>query len=746
MAVILTVERKTAKARIFLALVYAVLSLGGVTMVWPFLVMLASSLTGPYDYYRFSPVVRALWDRPDRFMRYVATCYPRFPVEVYPDAPSHWGSWIIVSRDQEGCRRFAQAELKGLDDPRTAEQWRRMAADYAAFNLDYDIRNSVCAFDARDVAGFVRGHFEARVLGADPKAYAALSPGLRREAALEQLNRDWLIRYSSFFGIRMIAQQRAPLHHAGWDYPADDPKMELYQAFKRAYRELAFTPGCQAGVRGQESGVRLPEPRTPNSESMRPSEREAWTRFKAYAGRECPMTRTVPYASRPLWLNYLRRSDVQARLGFAQGRAFTPEDYGRLAGHACDSFERLPFPLPERAPLALRQEWATFVREAYPRRLLRVRVTPELERAYQAYVRKTCKTLQAYSRLTGRPVAAPYVVPASAGPAPRNASEERATSQGAALAVASFSDIGLPEYENSTLWRGFVPSVPAERLTMQSAEQAWQAHLLNAYGSVEGVNRAYGWSLARIEEARLPLREAMAVTFARRGWTDFFAGMAANYRMVGEFLFLRGQAFGNTLLLVVLSVLATLTVNPLAAYALSRFGLRAAEKILLFLLATMAFPAAVTAIPGFLLIRDLGLLNTFAALVLPTLASGMSIFILKGFFDGLPRELYEAAAIDGAKEWQILLKITLPMTTPILAVNALNAFISAYNSWEWALLVCQKQSHWTLAVWMYQMSQQLSDQPWAVMAGFVVVSVPTAVVFIACQKIILRGIVLPSMK
>jgi ABC-type glycerol-3-phosphate transport system permease component len=132
--------------------------------------------------------------------------------------------------------------------------------------------------------------------------------------------------------------------------------------------------------------------------------------------------------------------------------------------------------------------------------------------------------------------------------------------------------------------------------------------------------------------------------------------------------------------------------------------------------------------------------------VLPTLASGMSIFILKGFFDGLPRELYEAAAIDGAKEWQIFLRITLPMTTPILAVNALNAFVHAYNSWEWALLVCQRQSHWTLAVWMYQMSQQLADQPWAVMAGFVLVSIPTAVVFIACQKIILRGIVLPSMK
>ncbi len=679
MAVILSVERKTAKARIFLALVYAVLSLGGITMVWPFLVMFAASLTGPYDYYRFSPVVRALWDRSDRFMRYIATCYPRFPTEVYPDAPQHWGSWIIVSRDRAGGRRFTEEQLRGLDDPETAARWQRMAADYARFNRAYDIRNSVCHFDARDVAGFVRDHFEDKVRADDPQAYATMSVPKRRQAALDRLNRDWLIRYSSFFGIRMIAQQRAPLHHAGWDYPADDPKMELYQALKRSYRDRAVAP----------------------------------------------MTRTVPYESRPLWLSYLKRPDVQTRLGFAQSHVFTPADYARLAGHSCASFEHLPFPPHPRAPSVLSREWEAFLHQVYPRRLMRIRVTPALEQAYQAYVQSTCKTPAAYARLTGHPLP---------------------TSRSGTSAQAAFSGLSLPEYENSTLWRNFIPAVPLENITLLSAEQSWQAFLSETYGSAEAVNRAYGWSLASLEEARFPLREAMAVTFAQRGWQDFLVGMATNYRTVGEFLFLRGQAFGNTLLLVLLSVLATLTVNPLAAYALSRFGLRSAEKLLLFLLATMAFPAAVTAIPGFLLIRDLGLLNTFAALVLPTLANGLSIFILKGFFDGLPRELYEAAAIDGATELQIFMKITLPMTTPILAVNALNAFVYAYNSWEWALLVCQKQSHWTLAVWMYQMSQQLSDQPWTVMAGFVVVSIPTAIVFIACQKIILRGIVLPSMK
>ena len=127
------------------------------------------------------------------------------------------------------------------------------------------------------MAGFVQHAFEAKLRTEDPQAYASLSAGQRQQAALERLNREWLIRYNSFFGIRMIAQQRAPLHHAGWDYPADDPKMDLYQEFKRAYRELAFTPGGDV-------------PQLPGGEKRVP--------FKTYAGRESPMTRTVPYESR----------------------------------------------------------------------------------------------------------------------------------------------------------------------------------------------------------------------------------------------------------------------------------------------------------------------------------------------------------------------------------------------------------------------------------------------------------------
>jgi multiple sugar transport system permease protein len=177
-------------------------------------------------------------------------------------------------------------------------------------------------------------------------------------------------------------------------------------------------------------------------------------------------------------------------------------------------------------------------------------------------------------------------------------------------------------------------------------------------------------------------------------------------------------------------------------------GLRKSQTerpIILFLLATMAFPAEVAMIPNFLLLRDLGLLNSYAALVLPGAASGMSIFLLKGFFDSLPQELFEAATIDGASETRIFFHVALPLVKPILAVGVLGSFIAAYNGWEWAIVVCQDPKIWTIAVWTYQFSQTAAA-PYTVMAAFVINSIPVLLVFLFCQKVILKGIVLPTMK
>jgi ABC-type glycerol-3-phosphate transport system permease component len=220
--------------------------------------------------------------------------------------------------------------------------------------------------------------------------------------------------------------------------------------------------------------------------------------------------------------------------------------------------------------------------------------------------------------------------------------------------------------------------------------------------------------------------------------------LVRNYREVLNYIALHGPAVWNTFVLCAGLLLATLIINPLCAYALSRYELPATYKLLLFLLATMAFPAEVSVIPNFLLLKQLHLLNTYWALILPAMANGYAIFLLKGFFDSLPKELYEAGTIDGASEARMFSTITLPMSKPVLAVIALSAFTSAYGGFLWAFLVCQDPSKWTLMVWLSQM------QSWAPMsvifAALVLAAIPTLLVFVFCQNIIMRGIIVPTEK
>ena len=275
--------------------------------------------------------------------------------------------------------------------------------------------------------------------------------------------------------------------------------------------------------------------------------------------------------------------------------------------------------------------------------------------------------------------------------------------------------------------------------------------------------------------------------------------------MVLNFIVVHGRALINTSILVVLMIATALTINPMAAYVLSRFRLRYAHHILIFLLATMAFPSEVVMIPGFLLVKsfplgviilgasglsmfflirwlgriklsplltatlaaasaglagwllppvvarllgradlNVSLMNTYFALVLPGIANGYSIFLLKGFFDSLPPELYEAAMLDGAGEARIFGVITMPLCKPVLAVIALGAFTAGYSSFMFAFLTCQDPRMWTLMVFLYQF-QQTYPVP-LVMASLVITAIPTLLVFVLCQGVILRGIVIPTFK
>jgi multiple sugar transport system permease protein len=293
---------------------------------------------------------------------------------------------------------------------------------------------------------------------------------------------------------------------------------------------------------------------------------------------------------------------------------------------------------------------------------------------------------------------------------------------------------------------GAVYTPPIETLSIYSVDNLFRDWLQKKYGTVDAFKNAThaSYSISAWKDVTLPQEDLKYLTFLKEISKHRREFATRNFTSVFTAVIKNGRAVFNTVVYCLLAILAALTVNPLAAYALSRYKPPSQYKILTLLMLTMAFPPMVGMIPMFLMIRDLHLLNTFPALVLPTLANGYSIFLLKGFFDSLPQELYESAELDGAGEVRIFLQITMSLSKPILAVIALNTFRAAYGNFMMALLICQDDKMWTLMPWLFQL-QQRSGQG-IVFASLLIAAIPTFLVFALCQNVIMRGIVVPVEK
>lgn len=285
---------------------------------------------------------------------------------------------------------------------------------------------------------------------------------------------------------------------------------------------------------------------------------------------------------------------------------------------------------------------------------------------------------------------------------------------------------------------------PVEVLSIKSVETLWRKFLQIKYGNIINFNQESSSTYEAISKVPMPMKD-MDFNFVSMNKNQLrWDYITHNYKMVIEYLTLFGDGLKNTIIYCFFAIMTSLIVNPIAAYALSRYQLPGQYKILLFFVATMTFPPMVTMIPNYLLMKDIGFLNTFFALIVPGMANGYSIFLLKGFFDSLPRELYEAADIDAAAEYHKFWHIAMSLSKPILAVIALGAFNGAYSNFMFAVVLCPDEKMWTLMVWLVQM-QSFSSRG-AVMASLVLSCIPTLLVFIFAQNIILRGIVLPVEK
>jgi len=380
-----------------------------------------------------------------------------------------------------------------------------------------------------------------------------------------------------------------------------------------------------------------------------------------------------------------------------------------------DKYEiQLPETMPENPVEAA--DWEAFLRAKAPLELIELTGGEE---QYRQYVKESFKTADEFN--------------------------ERFGTDFTALDDVPFQTF-VPQHRGlRRFWRSFVRyRCPAGALTVQTGENLYRAWLRQKYGDMEAVNKEYQSahnSFGEIEPpcVALDLLEVRQNRWRLRGYFLF-----RNYRLVIRYMLTRGRAFFNTFVLVVATILIQLTVNPLAAYALSRFKLPYTYKILVFLIGTMAFPAAVGMIPNFVLLKQLGLLNTYWALFLPGAANGFFIFILKGFFDGLPGELFEVSTMEGASSLWTFRNVVVPLSKPILAVIALNAFNCAYGMFMWAFIVCQDERMWTVMVWLQQLAN--TGGPALLMAALTLAGIPTLLVFIFCQRIIIRGIIIPQFR
>ncbi len=214
----------------------------------------------------------------------------------------------------------------------------------------------------------------------------------------------------------------------------------------------------------------------------------------------------------------------------------------------------------------------------------------------------------------------------------------------------------------------------------------------------------------------------------------------------GELLFLRHAL--NSLIVALSTTVVGVVLSCTAAYALSRFRFPGRKAGLTTFLVVQMFPATLLLLPLYVILDKLGLLNSLVGLVLvySTTAIPFCVWTLKGYFDSLPRELEEAARIDGASTWMIFRKIILPLARPGIAVTALFSFMTAWNEFIMASTFMTDESKYTLPVLIQSSVGQFSADWGLFAAGAVVTSIPVMVAFYVLQKYLVGGLTAGAVK
>lgn len=237
---------------------------------------------------------------------------------------------------------------------------------------------------------------------------------------------------------------------------------------------------------------------------------------------------------------------------------------------------------------------------------------------------------------------------------------------------------------------------------------------------------------ADIPPETLPYGEAMS-----RLWNDTTKGYDYAWSVLRPYML-------NSFFVCFITMIGVVSVGSISAYIFSRYRFPGHRLLFMIILSFMMIPGILTLVPSFLWMKKLGLLNSYAVLVLPWIAGGqvMAIFLFKSFFDGLPQELFESARLDGASHLRQYWHIVLPLSKQVMAVVIVVNLLGTWNSFLWPFIANNDSGHFVIAQGLYIMSQQqqvVSNQS-TMFAAYVLASLPLLVLFVYATKPFMTGV------
>jgi multiple sugar transport system permease protein len=207
-----------------------------------------------------------------------------------------------------------------------------------------------------------------------------------------------------------------------------------------------------------------------------------------------------------------------------------------------------------------------------------------------------------------------------------------------------------------------------------------------------------------------------------------------------------GRWFMNTLFVSTVSTALVLIVDSLAAYAYARLEFPGRKVLFTLLIATLFLPGVMFLVPNFVTVAQLGMLNHFTAIIIPSLAGVFGVFFMRQFYQTIPRELEEAAYIDGAGVFQAYMQVILPLTRSAMATLAVITFLATWNDYLWALLVLKDRAIQTLQPGLRTLQGAYTSEYGLMMAGAAIVAIPVLLIYVFLQRYVVQSVATSGLK